>query len=236
MSLDYTTRPLSDTTWLRPSGHRVDSRFTAAWSDTLELLERELGMLNARNVVIGMDVQERHLRNDGRLRADAKAASPAVELAFDTSRHGPLLYRCDLYVKPVNRWRQETDDWQHNMRAIALTLEALRAVDRHGASSSGEQYRGYKALPSGTGAIATSMTATDAAETLLRIAVGPDDSELPAAVAALRRSPRQLADTLREARAATHPDRNNGDRAQWNLVDNAAQVLLRAGWWEGTGS
>jgi hypothetical protein len=39
--------------------------------------------------------------------------------------------------------------WEHNVRAIALGLEALRAVDRHGITRRGEQYAGFKALPPG---------------------------------------------------------------------------------------
>jgi len=37
------------------------------------------------------------------------------------------------------------EDWRHNVRSIALGLEALRAVDRYGISRRGEQYAGFRA-------------------------------------------------------------------------------------------
>lgn len=59
----------------------------------------------------------------------------AVGVSFD-SKHGPLTYETAEFAT-----------WQDNLRAIALGLEALRAVDRYGISKRGEQYRGWKALP-----------------------------------------------------------------------------------------
>jgi hypothetical protein len=37
-----------------------------------------------------------------------------------------------------------------NSRSIGLELEALRAIDRYGITKQGEQYVGFKALPSGS--------------------------------------------------------------------------------------
>ena len=42
MTVRYTTRPLSDRTWLRPEHERKASQFSATWSDTLDLLIREV--------------------------------------------------------------------------------------------------------------------------------------------------------------------------------------------------
>lgn len=227
MTLDYTVRPLSDRTWLRPPSEREVSRFDTAWPKTLKALEREITALDGHHVVLGLDVPERHIRADGKLRANARAFSPAVEVAFE-SRHGPLLYRCDQFVKAPYRRREETSDWQHNVRAIALTLEALRAVDRYGSSRSGEQYRGYRALPAGRGDAATGMTATDALGIICRSAGG---AQLPPSETGMREwTQRNGVLIVRQARAAVHPDRHDGDRGQWNLVDNAVQTLQQAGW------
>jgi hypothetical protein len=204
MSLTYTTRPISDRARF-PIGKREESRFTAGWTDTLDLLEREIRALRGTHVVIEVDVPERSIRNDGMLYANARANTPAVVVAFD-SKHGPLLYACDRYIRG---YHAKMDDWQHNVRAIALTLEALRAVDRYGASQSGEQYRGYKALPAGTGQVATHMTA-DEALAVLRMVAGREGTQ---------------EELHRWARAKAHPDRNNGDRAGWDHVEQAARVL-----------
>lgn len=56
----------------------------------------------------------------------------AIQAATDPSKR--LVYATDC-----------CDFWQHNVRSIALGLEALRAVDRYGISRRGEQYAGFRA-------------------------------------------------------------------------------------------
>lgn len=212
MSLAYTVRPLSDSTWLRPAGKRTASRFDSKWSQTLDLLERELIPLKATDLVLEVDVPERGIRNDGRLRADTRASSPAVVIAFESKIHGPMLYRCDRYYA---QWSSQGDDWQQNARAIALTLEALRAVDRHGATETGQQYTGFKALPSGTAMPPSHMTTEQAYDALAAVLELADIANLDVDDAVL----------VRRAKAAAHPDRQAGDRALWDQVERAARVL-----------
>lgn len=127
--------------WVGPStpdSRRVRSPFSATWTATLDLLDREIWALGAPHHVpwvLQIDVPAHAIRLDGQLRADARPVrSPAVRIAFD-SRHGPLTYGCDRYR-----------GWQDNVRAIALSLEALRKVDRYGVAGAGEQYRGWTAI------------------------------------------------------------------------------------------
>lgn len=214
----YTTRPISDRTWLRPEHERVSSQFSVTWTDTLDLLIREVFAIQYKGMpdpVIEVDVRERDIRIDGGLRADAKAATPAVVVAFE-SKHGPLLYRCDRYRG--GGYRSRMQPWQHNVRAIALTLEALRSVDRYGATRRGEQYTGWKALPPGTGVVATGMTVELALDVLER-----ESGYLRGYVT------EHTGAALRRAQANAHPDRNGGGRSRWNAVDEAEQVLRRAG-------
>lgn len=130
------------------------------WSSTTELLERELRMIEAENIVLQMAVTDRMVRLDGWIRADARPAHPGVILTFD-SIHGPLSYPCDTF-----------DDWQANVRAIALALEALRKVNRYGVSRRGEQYRGWKQLPA-AGQSTTTLTARTAAAILATMGGAP---------------------------------------------------------------
>lgn len=214
----YTTRPLSDRTAL--TGEHEASRFTVRYSDALDLLERELMELDATDIVIEVDVDERAIRLDGQLRADAKAKSPGVRIAFESSV-GPLTFATDAFVRGGSwayvgtgdsRKRRDTmtQDWQHNLYAIAKSLEALRMVDRYGVTKRGEQYVGLKALPAGRAMPASHMTADQARDVITSI-LGPVD--------------RPWDTRIRMAKAEAHPDRNGGDRTLWDQVEQAATVL-----------
>lgn len=218
--LRYTTRPISDRTWQRHPSKRERSRFTATWTSTLDLLEREYTMLNGRDLVIEVDVPESKIRNDGMLRADAAASSPAVVVA-STSRHGPLLYRCDLYGDLPWSRAGAPHVWQHNVRSVALTLEALRAVDRYGASASGEQYRGYKAIESQAMALPEAMTVEQALEVMVR-----HGALSRAAAPTIGRD--ELARASRIAQRNTHPD-CGGNATDFQRVQTAIDALRREG-------
>jgi len=219
VTLSYTVRPISDRTPF--TGQPEHSQFTATWADTLEILERELWHLDAEHVVVEVDVPERGVRIDGQLRSDAKAASPAVRLAFD-SQHGPLTYATDRFIRPSWQQKGAREHWQHNLRAITLGLEALRKVDRYGITRRGEQYAGWKALPSGSGdaiAMPTAMTVEDAARLVLSAA------DEPAAYAGdVIAQPEVRKMMVRRATLRTHPD-HGGDRAAWDRLQHARAVL-----------
>lgn len=133
--IDYRFVPL--TVWPgKATANRKRSTFRAGYTATLKLLRTELGLLAAKNVVVQIALDQRDIRLDGMPRADAKAPRhPGVILSFD-SKHGPLSYPCDRF-----------DAWEDNLRAIALSLEHLRAVDRYGVTKRGEQYQGWASLP-----------------------------------------------------------------------------------------
>lgn len=200
----YLTRPLSDRTWLRPQAQRVPTRFSAKWLDTLDLLYREVDMLDGRDLVIEVDLTEADLRLDGTIRAKARASSPAVIVSFE-SKHGPLMYRCDRFYA---QYSGQPDDWQQNVRAIALTLESLRAVDRYGATASGQQYAGWKAIGA-TPAVITPL----AAWTELRDLAG-----LPPG------APARDERIIGLARRNAHPD-TGGTREQWDRFHRAYGVV-----------
>lgn len=135
---DFSFRPIG-TDWPSERPRLADheqriSPFSASWGTTLAELELELRQLEAERVVLQIDVDDRDIRLDGKPRATARQKSSAVILSFE-SCFGPQRYACDEY-----RY------WKDNVRAIALSLKALRAVDRYGVSKRGEQYTGWKAL------------------------------------------------------------------------------------------
>lgn len=79
------------------TARRRSSPFRVGYSDTLELLEREVSMLGAREVVIMLGLEEKDIRLDGLPRASASPSHPGVILALE-SKYGPLKYPCDTFT------------------------------------------------------------------------------------------------------------------------------------------
>lgn len=202
-------RPLGPWTDPVTMDRRSAARFTAPWISTLQLLGRETELLGAPLVVLQVDVREGDIRRDGMLRANSKVDFPGVRVAFD-SVHGPLTYATDAYTS-----------WQANIRAIALGLEALRAVDRYGVSSRGEQYRGWLALEAGP---ASSFETTEEAARWLAEQAGAPD---PTSAQRVLTDPDWRRKVLHAVVMQHHPDRG-GDRADWDRYE-AARQLVEAG-------
>ena len=129
---DFTFRPIER--WLGPETiRRRRSTFRSGYTQTMNLLDRELRHLRAARVVIQLALSEADIRLDGLPRASARPTHPGVILAFHSNQHDiDLQYAVDAF-----------DRWEDNLRAIALGLEALRKVDRYGVTKHGEQYRGW---------------------------------------------------------------------------------------------
>jgi hypothetical protein len=152
-------RPLVSWTDPETESRRATGVFRATWQDTLDLLEDEIAKIGGKDpVVVQVDVTDADIRLDGMLRAGAHVGHPGVVVSFD-SEFGPLRYATDAYEKQWGGARV-LSSWQGNLRAIALTLGALRAIDRWGVSKRGEQYTGWKALPA---AVGTTFPSADAA-------------------------------------------------------------------------
>ena len=116
------------------------------WTDTMDLLRRELDQLRATNVVIQLDLSETQIRRDGLPRATAKVRDHHGVILSFTCKHGPMRFITDRYAH-----------WQVNVRAIAKVMEALRMIDRYEVTSDGEQYRGYLAIEEHSSAGATQV-------------------------------------------------------------------------------
>jgi hypothetical protein len=202
--LDATFRPID--VW---SGQQTRNRrrapFKASWSQTLELLKRELRQLGGKNLIVQVAMRDEHIRLDGYPRANATATHPGVVLAFD-SRFGPLKYAVDTFTS-----------WEDNIRAIALALEALRKVDRYGVTKRGEQYTGWRALPP-EGATSATFTA-DAAAAFVSAAC--QNGVTPAV---LLRDPESVRKAYLAAVQRLHPDRGGSVR-EFQQLQVAKQVL-----------
>lgn len=182
--MQITCAPIENWPGARTPRHQQQrSRFDSTFSKTDELLRSELEKLKAKQVVLQMDIEARDIRLDGQIRANARPKSSAVILSFQ-SKNGALSFPCDRF-----------DDWQDNVRAIALSLEALRKVDRYGVTRNNEQYTGWSQLPP-PAAQPTSELVADL-QWLAQLA-GCSLSEL--------RSRERLATVIKKAERITHPD------------------------------
>lgn len=185
---------------------------------SLQQLQTELRQLSTRAASISVDVGERGVRNDGQLRADARADHPGVILTIDSRQHGTLVYATD-------RFRS----WQDNLRAIVLGLEALRRVERYGISERGQQYAGFKELGTGIAMAGPAMTMERAAEYL--ILHGEVEDAPPGDVEALLPGDplqREIVEGYyRRAARRLHPD-VGGDASAFDLARRARDLLLEA--------
>ena len=171
MSVRFTFRPLPIWPHESTQNRRGSHTFSASLTDTLDVLQRELGHLDAQNAIIAAGLREEDIRLDGFPRAAARAPShPGVEISFD-SPHGRLAYATDVCAR-----------WEHNIRSIALGLGDLRAVDLHIGSQRGQQYAGYKALGAGAPSVESgrNLIRLHGSERAALIATHPDHGGDPA--------------------------------------------------------
>lgn len=202
MSLDYKVVPLPPVWPALVTSYRSTPPFKprTAWA---KHLEREVGMLNGKNITIAADIEERHLNRMGLLRADARPLSPKVILSFDV-KAGRLQFPADKFTT-----------WLANLDAILRIMEDLRRADRYGIRP-GAQYSGFKALPATT---APTMSTGQAAEAIVTRSNGPHD------VAAVMTRPDHAREAIRSALANTHPDKNDGKSTDFLLVGEARRIL-----------
>jgi hypothetical protein len=207
VSLEYQFKPIEQ--WPGKETHpslRKRARFNSSYSQTLKDLERELKHLSARQIILQADVRPEDVRLDGMLRANASPRSPKIILSFQ-SKHGPLSYPCDRFMH-----------WEDNLRAIALSLEALRSVDRYGVTRSAEQYKGWAKLSAPDAA----MSWEAACRCLAKYREGMSWGHVQ------HLSDEEFVLLCRKARATSHPDRNNGNSAEFLEVQKAIEVLSEA--------
>lgn len=118
-----------------PEHKQREGSFRATYAKTLDLLEYELDKLGAKHIAVEAYFRRDQIRNDGWPLSKANPTKSGVILSF-TGKAGEMSFPCDTY--------KTFDD---NLRAIALALEALRAVDRYGVTRHAEQYKGWAKLP-----------------------------------------------------------------------------------------
>jgi hypothetical protein len=228
VSVYYTFRPISSWPWAvtqertraqfkKASRHTGDGAGGTRWIPQRELtlaeatqqLLRELEAIEAEDVVFEVDVPESRIRQDGGIYSGTRASSPRVVVSFRFA-HGAMRYKSDRYTR-----------FEDNLVAIARTLEALRTVDRHGVSSRGEQYQGWKALP------AQSSVTMDSYGAAKLVALWAGEPPLPeeGEVTRIVGNPGWAKATIRKAAKRVHPDVEGGSAEKFQQLQVAKRAL-----------
>lgn len=175
----------------------------------LDMVARELRLMGCdRTAYIAVDIDEKHIRQDGELRANATPRSPGCIIYATHRTLGDLSWANDRYSR-----------LEYNLRAIAATIENLRGVERYGCVRDNEQFRGFKAVESKSSTVDAARARAIAVVTKYSgVRFSHDvNGQHPVVV-----------DAIRTAKNATHPDRNNGDHTKWRELEANARFL---GWW-----
>lgn len=150
-------------------------------------------------------------RLDGFPRSDAASpGDPGVTVWWRTRKGQPRCMACDRYTRVAD-----------NLAAIAASLEAMRAIARHGSAEILDRaYTGFTALP------APEVITLGAAQRPWRDVLGLTSWE---------RSLTTVEDAYRRLASEWHPDRHPGDQntahhrmAELNAARDAARRELRA--------
>lgn len=126
--------------WPYPPRPQATAPFRMGWEDSLASLEAEIDAIAGDDVVIGVVTDPRYIGISGILKAEGRGRErhPGAEVSFSTPDGRRLVFHTDAYK-----------ELRQNIRAIAAGLEALRAVDRYGITSTAEQYAGFAQLTAG---------------------------------------------------------------------------------------
>lgn len=114
--------------------HPQNAQFKVTMAEAVSHLYDELDRLGAKNVVVSSNMQ---VRLDGRPYATQKRMDDEGVAVYFTLNNEQQCIPCD-------KWTTVKD----NVRAIGLTVQALRGLDRWGAKEMvNAAFRGFKALP-----------------------------------------------------------------------------------------
>lgn len=180
-------------------------QFRSKYLDTLNGLESELTKLGAKQITVQAGFKREQIRNDGWPYSSAKPEHPACSVQFVDRKGNQLAFRAIKYTR-----------YEDNLRAIAMTLEALRAVDRYGVVE-GEQYAGFKQI--GAADPTQAGFSRQHAAAFVANMVGYSQSYV------LNADKQVLDEIYRTAAKRSHPDVTGGGDQDFKSLQLAMQVL-----------
>lgn len=184
---------------------RASTVFSSKYDRTLDRLEHELGQLGAIDIVVEAGYSREDLRNDGWPRSSAKPSHPAVVLAFRSRKSGEeYSFPCDTFTT-----------FEHNLHAIAYTLEALRDVARYGVTRGHEQYKGFAQLEAPPD---TKRWTVNGAAAWLAARHGVASEQI-------LKDPEYYREAYRAQARRVHPDASAAATDDWNRLQDAKRLL-----------
>lgn len=124
--------------WKRTSYRRSSKFAVSSVGSAAQRIIKEMKLLGGSKVVISTNLE---LRRDGLPYANQAQPEDGGVAVYFVYRDKQMCFACDTYKKI-----------QENLVAIAKTIEALRGMERWGASDMMERaFRGFAALPASTG-------------------------------------------------------------------------------------
>lgn len=205
--------------WPRtPAYRRRRSSFKTAMGKARDDMLRELQRLGAGRVVVSTDMP---VRIDGLFYANAAQPNdPGVAVYFHW-RGKPYVVACDTYQRVYE-----------NVRAVGKTIEAMRTIERHGATQLLERaVSGFSALPPGAEDGAPIEPAAPWWETL---GVGQIDGMDPVQIAGdpkhpMRKPMLNLAESVYRIKVGdAHPDKPGGSTELTRDLNLAIEAARRA--------
>jgi len=177
--------------WARTK-YRQESRFKTGFGAARQLLFAEIARMGGTRPILSTNVP---LRNDGMPRANMpNPTDPGVAVYF-VYKKNDMVFACDKYHKVMD-----------NIYAIAKTIDAMRGIERWGASDMMERaFRGFKALP-------------EQASQPWRDVLGISHEVKP--------TPALISERFRELAKQHHPDLG-GDADKLNEVVQARDLALK---------
>lgn len=192
--------------WPRASRRDRTYRYKLSFADARDRLVRELELMGSSEIILSTNIP---LRRDGLPRMDVSEPSdPGIAVYWIETHTEPSNGRQHRVARnrviACDRWDRVRD----NMRAVGLAVEALRALQRSGATQVVDRvFTGFAALPANAGASSW------------RSVLGIEPNvEVTKALIDLR---------YRTAAVAVHPDKPGGSEELMRMLGMAHSDALR---------
>lgn len=193
-----------------PRSTPAKARFKTSFSQARRSLYSELDRLGAEHIVLSMNVEYYERGGVQMPYADRRQPDDAGVAVYFLLEGERMCFASDAW-----------DRVEHNMRAIALTIEAMRGIERWGVNEAKRRaFSGFKALPPAEAALEPSHAATPEPVDWRKILGVPEEF-------AYLITWDQVESLYRQRVRTSHPDRKGAAGNDETALLNAAREAAR---------